>query len=96
MGQRLGRDQFVSHQGHVPVGGVKMHRGLTAESVGVAHVKPGHGVGLAIASIDVQDDGPPLLLSHLVLPVVGLDPGRLNARSSACGQKPTCRCIFST
>ncbi len=72
VGQRLGRDQFVSDEGYLLVGGVEMHRGLANESVGVAHVKPGHGMGLAIASIDVQDDGPSFLLSHLVLPVVGL------------------------
>ena len=73
VGQRAGRDQFVSDEGYLPVGGVEMHRRLTDESVGVAHVEAGHGMGLAVAPIDVQDDGPSFLrLSHLVLPVVGL------------------------
>jgi hypothetical protein len=72
VGQRPGRNQFVSDEGYLAVGGVEMHRGLTDESVGVAHVESGHGMGLAVAPFDVQDDGPSFLLSHLVLPVVGL------------------------
>jgi hypothetical protein len=69
--QRSGRSQFVSDNWNLPIGGVEVHRGLTDESVGVAHVEPGHGMSLAVAPIDVEDDGPTLLLGHFVLPGVG-------------------------
>jgi hypothetical protein len=51
--QRSGRRQFVSDNWHRPIGGVEVHRGLTDESVGVAHIEPGHGMRLAVALINV-------------------------------------------